>query len=1035
MKKVNRTENRLRKALTKLRQQTIEINNLRAKSRLVIEDSRESEEKYKAVFKSARDGILLLDNKGKILDVSEKISKLSGYNKRQLIGKNIKIFARVTSKKDFEKLFKNFEDRMSGRATPPYEIKLIKKNGQLADIEINAIALRKKGKIISDLAIIRDITERKRTEEVTEQKTEDLLLLSLLNNALNRSADLQKITNLLSRAVKRLFACDGVTVYLLSPDSKYLVIQKNNILMLRIRQIEKMLKFKIPTEIKIPVKKGNLYTAMLQKKRPQLVNDPVKIQNMIAEFTENNTLKKLVPRIYKLLKIGSVINIPLIYGGKAIGLIDISREEPFTKSELRRLEVITEHVTSILRHFETLAAMRESEKQYRTLFEKSPTSITLLDKAGVIIDCNKATERLTGYAKEELIGKPFDQLLTLDIKDLPKVKELYRMLSKGSELAPLELEIIRKGGDRRRINFVSSLLVRDDTVVGFQVITRDITKQKKAEETLRHSEEIYKTLVRTTPEAVTVVDVKGNITFASHRTLEIHNYASVDELLGRSAFELIAPEDRGRAMQNMQKTLKQGIVMDLEYTFLRKDGSRFVGELNTALIKDRKGKPAGFIATTRDITERKRTQNALGRREEEFRILFDNAIDAIFWADTKTGLITNCNKTAEILLERKKHEIIGFPQTKLHPPQKARYYADLFKKHIKQKGAFDDEAEIMTKSGQIKVVHITASTTEIGEKTIIQGTFRDITERKQTIDALKESEEKYKTITENINVGIYRNTMGLRGKFIEANPALVKMFGYNSKEEFFKLNVADLYQNPKDREKFNEKMLRDGFVRREELKLRKKAGTLFTGSVSAVAVRDEKGEVKYYDGIIEDITDRKLHEQELSHMATHDGLTGLPNRMLCHDRLTVAIMHAQRKRQKLAVMLLDLDRFKDINDTLGHNVGDELLKYVGNRLINFLRRADTIARMGGDEFMLLLPDLVQIEDATKIAQKILEAIRKPFLFDDHTLNITTSIGISIYPNDGEDTDILMKNADIAMYHAKEKGRNTYQHFTPIINNG
>ena len=170
-------------------------------------------------------------------------------------------------------------------------------------------------------------------------------------------------------------------------------------------------------------------------------------------------------------------------------------------------------------------------------------------------------------------------------------------------------------------------------------------------------------------------------------------------------------------------------------------------------------------------------------------------------------------------------------------------------------------------------------------------------------------------------------------------------------------------------------------------------------------------------------------------MAYEDALTGLPNRVLFVDRLKVAMAQAQRHKQKLAVMLLDLDQFKDINDTYGHNVGDQLLRIVGQRLTNLLRKSDTISRMGGDEFFLLFPELTRENDAETIAQKIMDAFQKPFAFDGHRLRITTSIGIVLYPDNGEQVDILLINADIAMYQAKKKGRNNYQRYTATMSAG
>ena len=181
-----------------------------------------------------------------------------------------------------------------------------------------------------------------------------------------------------------------------------------------------------------------------------------------------------------------------------------------------------------------------------------------------------------------------------------------------------------------------------------------------------------------------------------------------------------------------------------------------------------------------------------------------------------------------------------------------------------------------------------------------------------------------------------------------------------------------------------------------------------------------------------EITERKRAEEIIRHLAYHDALTGLPNRMLFNDRLNLELAHAQRNQQKLAVMLLDLDHFKDVNDTLGHNVGDKLLQAVGERLTSLLRKSDTVARVGGDEFILLVPDAARVQHATRVAVKILEAFREPFEFDDHKLHITTSIGIALYPDDGEDADTLMKNADIAMYRAKDQGRDNYQRYTAAM---
>jgi diguanylate cyclase (GGDEF)-like protein/PAS domain S-box-containing protein len=182
-----------------------------------------------------------------------------------------------------------------------------------------------------------------------------------------------------------------------------------------------------------------------------------------------------------------------------------------------------------------------------------------------------------------------------------------------------------------------------------------------------------------------------------------------------------------------------------------------------------------------------------------------------------------------------------------------------------------------------------------------------------------------------------------------------------------------------------------------------------------------------------DVTDRKRVEEQIQYQAYHDALTGLPNRMLFLDRLQIALAHARRQGGQPAVLFLDLDDFKVINDTLGHATGDRLLQGVAERLIASVREDDTVARMGGDEFTLLLPNVGRVEDAARLAGKLLEAVAQPFQIDGQDLFVTTSVGVSLYPSDGEDAENLLKNADRAMYRAKEMGRNNYQLFAPALN--
>jgi diguanylate cyclase (GGDEF)-like protein/PAS domain S-box-containing protein len=199
--------------------------------------------------------------------------------------------------------------------------------------------------------------------------------------------------------------------------------------------------------------------------------------------------------------------------------------------------------------------------------------------------------------------------------------------------------------------------------------------------------------------------------------------------------------------------------------------------------------------------------------------------------------------------------------------------------------------------------------------------------------------------------------------------------------------------------------------------------------VTYTAIRDDKENIGGLVLVLHDLTERKRYEEKLRYNAVTDHLTELPNRFLFFDRLNMALAQAQRDFQKLAVIMLDLDEFKKVNDTYGHNIGDQLLKGVANRLLNMFRRGDTIARWGGDEFILLLPEIRQAEAAKNVAERILHSFNKPFEFDGLKISITASIGVALFSDDGPDADTLIKNADIAMYHAKDAGRNCFHQYS------
>ncbi len=305
-------------------------------------------------------------------------------------------------------------------------------------------------------------------------------------------------------------------------------------------------------------------------------------------------------------------------------------------------------------------------------------------------------------------------------------------------------------------------------------------------------------------------------------------------------------------------------------------------------------------------------------------------------------------------------------------------------------------------------------------------------ERKRATEALRENEEKYRGLFDSMTEAFARCEMVLDSggnaydlRYLDVNTAWERLTGISIQNARGK-TAGEVSSDMEPSWADVCGLLSESCEPRHFEQYSRLSGRWF----EVYAYCPERG---YVATFFHDITERKRLEEEVKHLAQHDELTGLPNRRLFREIISVELAQARRHGRRLAVFFLDLDRFKEINDTLGHEAGDELLNETAARLKSVIRVSDTVARIGGDEFNLIIPDITRAEYAAEVAQKIMSEIRKPFLINGHELNVSGSIGISIYPHDGKEADTLLRYADIAMYHAKDRGRNNYQFYNPVIN--
>lgn len=379
---------------------------------------------------------------------------------------------------------------------------------------------------------------------------------------------------------------------------------------------------------------------------------------------------------------------------------------------------------------------------------------------------------------------------------------------------------------------------------------------------------------------------------------------------------------------------------------------------------------------------------------------------------------------------RSSAELLGCRDTDVFPPALAGDLADNDRRALAGEQV-ENERRFSRRPGHECWVHVRVRPLDSPDgRRLVISTFNDITSLKLAERQLRYSEQRFRDFTES--AGEFAWECDAQGHYTFLSPRVSHLLQRGA-ESIVGQHVSKLVPPGEyDRilEWLSANKASDGSFRDFEHRIVRADGEMLWVSVSAVRVRDEHGRFAGWRGTTRDITERKSTEERISLLATRDGLTGLPNRVLFNDRLEQAFVNARRKDESVALMFLDLDRFKHVNDSLGHHVGDLLLKEAAQRMQACIRKGDTLSRLGGDEFVVTLEGLQHAEAAAQVAQKIIAALARPMELGGHTMTSSCSIGIAIFPGDADDPATLVRNADTAMYHAKEKGRRNFQFFSP-----
>jgi diguanylate cyclase (GGDEF)-like protein/PAS domain S-box-containing protein len=732
----------------------------------------------------------------------------------------------------------------------------------------------------------------------------------------------------------------------------------------------------------------------------------------------------------------------------------------------------------------------QANVELRTIFQTFPDLLLRLDSDGKILDyVGGISSDSRMPQRDQVIGT---RVADIPIEDVAKaLDEALTNARNSGTVAVAEYSISDSDEDFFYEARFSPL--RDGNTIA---IIRNITKRKRAEVALQSSERRLSEIIDFLPDSTFAIDLEGKI-IAWNRATEILTGLKTEDMIGKGDYEYSIAFHGARVPMlvdyivdpscnktNLYITYdKQDEILAGEYfnPTLGPEGAYLRAKASPLYNSD--GEIAGAIEIIRNISEIRRAEKLLldtsTRLKNQQAILIElSRKKTLFNSDLATAistLTTAAGKTLDVdrasiwLLEKNQMKLkcSGFyrrneeepaPLTEIAPSDLANQLSQLVNQristtndatksaialHLKELGIIPKNttsglaAPIMI-GGSIAGVVCYLHTGRMHEWTPDEESFAGSTadlaalaieaaERRKMESHLRMKTEAMNAASDQIII------MDKNGKIEFVNPSFEREHGYtleelkdNTPDMLFDESVLPLFKNVME-------IMQSSSNWHGEMTLRRKDGTFVVEDVSINSVRNPKGEIEHFIGFHRNITEKKLYEEQLNHLAHHDSLTGLPNRLLFNDRLSRSLAQASRDGNSIAVLFLDLDRFKQINDSLGHSAGDLLLQSVSERLRNCIREADTIARMGGDEFTIILSGIDNVHDIEGIARRTVDALSAPFVLAGRETFVTVSIGIGIYPVDGNDADTILRNADTAMYRAKEQGRNGFSFYTTALN--
>lgn len=696
-------------------------------------------------------------------------------------------------------------------------------------------------------------------------------------------------------------------------------------------------------------------------------------------------------------------------GGVLLTLRDVRRDLQLEADLLRREAVLSHHA----RH--------------------TPMALIVFQADRNVAAWNPAAERMFGWSRAEALGRPMAEMIVPPHVSEHVARLFTELMQQGGGNSSLNENLTRDG--RTIVCEWHNTCVRDadGALIGMFCMAQDVTERERQREDLQQHRQFLESTLRSITDGVIVLDKVGRV-LRINRAAERMTGRGSAQCLGRPLAEVLELRDAGTAQPIVDPLVlawarerEDGISLVDVPLLISRRGERRRVSVSAAPLRHGEEPVSGTIIALRDVTEACALQQRVQADRQKYHALIE-ATGTGFVVLDERGRVLDANAEYLRLVGRERLEdILGCSPVEWSPPSWAAQVEEGIKRCLAGERTVGLRTAYVRSDGSRVAIEINAAPVQEGPHTRVYSLARDRS-------AEQAANERLRSLSQAVNLSPSSvMILDAERRLIYANPSFARISGFEV-ERLLGQPADALWLDPAGSQRMEIwQALSAGENWSGETRSLRADGTPIWQQVFCSPIPDEQGAPVRYLIVAEDITDQKAQQEQLYQQAHYDALTGLPNRFLAQERLHQAVTTARRNRTHVAILFLDLDRFKQVNDTLGHDAGDMLLKEAAYRLNAAVRADDTVARLGGDEFLIVLSGLHGADDALLVARKILDCFVPPYLVEDQEMVISTSIGITLYPDDAEEVGELIRNADAAMYEAKARGRNTYYRFTAEMN--